>query len=248
MNGLKLYRVFNDADSMAEFVGEVWKDLQKNSIGLFFVSSPLSSTPLPLYQWVIDHAASFENWSNFKFILMDEQIEKGEYVPINDAASYERFARINFIDGLQKKTGIKDPLIKPSLKDFDGFDKEIEKGIDLLIIAIGAKGHYAQVMPGTGAKTGFHTAQLIPELATMHTQKGSKSYEGAEFRDVGMSLGPAQVLSAKNIIMMITGSSKKKLAEELLSFHSFDPEFPASILFHPLVKAKACLLVTKDAL
>jgi hypothetical protein len=44
--------------SLAEPVGELWKTLQseKTDKGLFIVSSPLSSTPLPIYEWVIDNA------------------------------------------------------------------------------------------------------------------------------------------------------------------------------------------------
>lgn len=62
----------------------------------FFLSSSLSSTPLPLYKWVIENADSLENWDDFRFILMDEQVDKNHgasYVSFDDTANYERFAR-----------------------------------------------------------------------------------------------------------------------------------------------------------
>lgn len=235
--------------SLAEPVGNIWKDLQSRYTKdrNFSVASPLSSTPLPIYQWIIERAEEFESWDKVRFVLMDEMLE-GEkapfsYVSVNDPASYEGFARRNFLQLLQEKTGIEIPVLKPEASHIENFDTEI----NLLILAIGVKGNYANVMPGTPEKTGWHVAHLIPEFRQVHTQKGSESYEGADFREYGMSLGPQQVLSAKNVVVIISGEKKKDLAKELLARDAFDPKFPLSIIYHPKSRDKVQVYLTEDA-
>ena len=231
--------------SLAEPVGTRWKNLQSRYTkdGPFFVASPLSSTPLPVYEWIINHAADFENWGKVRFVLMDEQLEGKQppftYIPSNDPASYEGFARENFLKPLQEKTGVEIPVLKPPDSHIEDFGTEI----DLLILAIGVKGNYANVMPGTLEETGWHVTHLLPEFNQYHE---NTSYSGSHFREYGMSLGPKQVLSAKNVIVIISGEKKKDLAKELLSHDSFDPEFPLSIIYHPKVRDRVEIFLTED--
>jgi glucosamine-6-phosphate deaminase len=255
MNKFREHKVFDNPESLAEYAGKIWKILQLRYTedGLFYLSSPLSSTPLPLYHWIIKNAASIKNWHRFRLVLMDEQVESNknfEYVDANDLASYENFALNNLLNPLQEKTNapLKKSILKPNLNKLDLFDKEIgvHNGIDLLILAIGVRGHFAHVMPGTKFETGFHVTKLIPELVQFHTKGNSKSYAGAKFREFGMSLGYKQVLSAKNIIVIIMGENKKELAKQLFSYEKFNEDFPMSIIHHPEVFPKTHVLLTKN--
>jgi len=135
-----------------------------------------------------------------------------------------------------------DIILKPEIEKLEQFNAPI----DLLVLALGLKGNYANVMPGTPIETGWHIAHLIPEFRQAHTQKGSQSYEGAKFREYGMSLGPQQVLQAKKIVVIISGEKKKELARQLLAYDAFDPEFPLSIIHHPEVAVKTQVFVTPD--
>lgn len=231
---------------MADF----WKNLQKKytAIGKFSVAAPLSSTPLSTYAWIVENFHEFENWEKLQFVLMDEMLEGDyphfQYVSTDDSASYEGFARRNFLTPLGEKTGITIPVIKPKIEDLNDF----HVGIDLLILALGVKGNYANVMPGTPLSIGWHIAHLIPEFRQAHTVKGSNSYEGATFREYGMSLGPQQVLNAKYVIVIISGKKKRGLSKQLLSYNAFDPEFPLSIIYHPSVKDRVQIFLTEDVL
>jgi 6-phosphogluconolactonase/glucosamine-6-phosphate isomerase/deaminase len=235
--------------SIAEPVGKIWQDLQATHTrdGSFSVASPLSSTPLPIYQWIIENAHQFENWDKVRFVLMDEMME-GEkpsfsYVSVDDPASYEGFARKNLLQPLHEKIPITTAIVKPEASHIADFNTDI----DLLILALGVKGNYANVMPNTPEETGWHIAHLIPEFRQAHTQQGSQSYEGANFREYGMSLGPQQVLNAKDVVVVVTGEKKRDLVKELRSHDSFDPAFPLSIIYHPQVRDRVQIFITPDA-
>ncbi len=239
--------------SLAKPVGELWRNLQTKQEGLFLVASPLSRTPLPIYEWIIQNANSFPNWDNFRFVFMDEQVEeingKPHYVPIDDPASLEGFGRKHFLHPLGKQVSVPEEqmILKPDLNNFQEFDLMLEQhnGLDLLILAIGEEGHYALVMPGTPLEKGYHAARLSPKVVTQHVEKGG-AYEGASFSESGMSLGPQQVLSAKHVVIIISGEKKRELAKELLARDSFDPQFPLSIIYHPKVKDRVEIYMTED--
>src|SRR5258708_3081994 len=127
--------------SLAEPVGNLWRNLQEEYTreGNFYVASPLSSTPLPIYDWIIKNAHTFTNWEKMKFVLMDEMLE-GErepftYVSITDPASYEGFAKKHFLSPLHEKMGMEKHVIKPELGSIQDFNIQV----DLLILAIGVK-------------------------------------------------------------------------------------------------------------
>lgn len=245
----------NIVESLAEPVANRWKELQKEytAVGEFYVASPLSSTPLPIYKHIVSNSADFSGWDKTQFILMDEQVDGDKppykYVPADDTASYEKFARDNFLDPLREKTHITIPVIKPDPEDFKSFSSRIKEhgGIDLLILALGINGNYANVMSGTPVDIGWHIAHLSPEFRHVHTQTGSESYAGAKFREYGMSLGPQQVLNAKHVVVIISGKNKRELAQNLFSYNDFDPLFPLSIIHHPLLNARVEIFITQDA-
>ena len=232
-------------ESLAEPVGSLWKQLQASSKEKFFVAAPLSSTPMPIFNWVIENANKFSNWEKVEFVLMDEMVEDVTpnvvYTNENDPASYERFAKTHFLNPLQEKTGITLDVIKPSLENIESFNTPI----DLLILALGIDGNYANVMPGTPLATGWHIAHLTENYRQTHTGSGG-AYANASFSEYGMSLGPQQVLGAKNVAVIISGNKKHDLAERLLSYDHFNSEFPLSIIYHKDVQDKVAVYITED--
>ena len=231
--------------SLAESVGKLWQTLQTEYTGdgYFNVASPLSSTPLPVYDWIIEHKPDFPRWDKVHFVLMDEMVEGTgppfRYISRSEYASYERFARQHFIDRLGENI----PILRPSLPDMNK-----APSIDLLILALGTHGNYANVMPNTLIETSWHIAHLSPEFRQAHTNKESKSYAGAHFREYGMSLGPQQVLHAKHILVIVSGSAKAALTKKLLAFKDLIQLFPLSIVHHPLIKQRVQFYITNDVL
>ncbi len=234
--------------SLAEPVGYLWRELQLKYTagGRFGVASPLSSTTLPIYRWIVDNAHTFHRWEEVLFVLMDEQLEGTtppfRYIPADDSASYEGFARRHFLDTLESTIATPVEVTKPQLDSMDEFAVDIH----LLVLALGVSGNYANVMPGIPEHTGWHVAALTPEFRHVHTHPSSQSYAGALFREFGMSLGPRQVLSAKHVVVIASGTKKRDLVKQLLTYDSFCPDFPLSIIHHPRISDSVSVFLTQD--
>jgi 6-phosphogluconolactonase/glucosamine-6-phosphate isomerase/deaminase len=187
-----------------------------------------------------------DRWQEVVFVLMDEQVDGSppafQYVACDDAASYEAFARRNLLDPLRTKLGVAIPVTKPHLATI----KTCTQKVDLLILALGVQGNYANVMPGTPLNVGWHVARLTTMFQQVHTEPGSGSYEGASFREYGMSLGPQQVLTAGEVLVIVSGYQKHDLAERLLAYDGFDPAFPISVIYDERVAPRVTLFITED--
>ncbi len=237
--------------SLGECVGMFWRDLQSEVTSKkdsFHVASPLSSTPLPIYEWIIANWQDFDGWEKVRFVLMDEQVESNSppfnYIPGEDSASYEAFANEHLLLPLKNKLGFPIPVVKPKIDDIDSF--YLESPIDLLVLALGVKGNFANVMPNTTKSTSWHIAHLIPEFQVAHTQAGSESYEGARFREFGMSLGPREVVESMQVVVAISGEKKRSLTRELFSYQRFDPSFPLSIIHEPEVRDRVTVFLSEE--
>ena len=242
---MKVYVV----DDLAGPVGTRWRQLQEEKTAAgreFLVAAPLSSTPLPVFRWIINHASTFPSWERVRFVLMDEQVAgilpPFTYVDVEDSASYEGFARKHLLGPLEEVTGVAVPVITPNLNNLDGFMTKL----DLLLLAIGPNGNYANVMPGTPDSTGWHVAHLQNEFRHAHTAADSKSYAGARFREFGMSLGPQQVLEASEVRVIASGPKKASLVRHLLDIPMFSSQFPISIIHHPNIQQKVTVMITAD--
>lgn len=244
------------ASELGESIGLLWQSYQNQhkSDNPFIVASPISNTPLPIYQWITANAKEFSHWDDFRFVLMDEQVVKEQasfsYIPLSDPASFENKIKQMFLLPVEKEIGIpiSQSILKPDLGNLQDLDKEMAQhtGIDLLILAIGEEGHYAQVLPGTQKTVGFHVAELLESYKQKHQQTGT--FSGSQFQQYGMSLGPKQVMSAKRIIVIISGEKKRELTKQLFSLNSFDPQFPLSIIYDEDIKDRVQIYITEDVL
>jgi galactosamine-6-phosphate isomerase len=111
--------------------------------------------------------------------------------------------------------------------------------IDNCVLGLGMNGHIAFNEPAEFLNPYCHIASLS-ETSMQHPM--------AEEMDTkpwyGLSLGMADILQAKKIIILINGVHKKKIASELMS-GKITPSLPASFLWlHPDVYC----CITKDAM
>ena len=99
--------------------------------------------------------------------------------------------------------------------------------IDLAIIGIGVNGHVGLNEPGPALQPFCHVATLAPE-----TQQHPMLRDAAPVRR-GITLGMAEIMSARRIILVATGAHKAAAMRTLMS-RQVSTAFPASMLWlHP---------------
>ncbi len=111
--------------------------------------------------------------------------------------------------------------------------------IDLCILGLGSNGHLALNEPGEFLQPYCHATELAPSSLehSMTTEMESKP-------TYGLTLGMADILNSKKILMLISGSKKKEIVKQFLS-QKVTTNLPASFLWlHPNV----ICLIEKDTI
>lgn len=105
-----------------------------------------------------------------------------------------------------------------------------EGPVDLCILGLGINGHLAFIEPAEHLKAHCHIAGL-----TSASMKHSMASEMKLKPTYGLTLGMADILQSKKILMLITGKEKGKIVNKFLS-ENITTQLPASFLWlHPNV-------------
>jgi galactosamine-6-phosphate isomerase len=111
--------------------------------------------------------------------------------------------------------------------------------VDLCILGLGMNGHLALNEPTEYLHPHCHIAQLSA-MSLQHQMISEMEIKPA----YGLTLGMADILQSKKILILINGSQKKWIVSKLLQ-RKINTSLPASFLWlHP---AATCL-ITKDAI
>lgn len=111
--------------------------------------------------------------------------------------------------------------------------------IDLQILGIGQNGHIAFNEPGTPFWKRTHIAQLSDDTR----QANARYFSSGETPSHAMTMGPATILKAKQILLLVSGKNKANAVKAMLQ-EPLSEDCPASILrFHPRVT----LILDQDA-
>lgn len=104
-----------------------------------------------------------------------------------------------------------------------------DKGpIDLCILGLGSNGHLALNEPADFLQAQCHVAELSPSSLEHKMTSGMKQKPS-----YGLTLGMADILHSKNILILITGTGKSEMVKHLLS-GKINSQLPASFLWlHP---------------
>lgn len=134
------------------------------------------------------------------------------------------------------------------ISDSDDSNKECQRiqdylnsegPVDLCILGLGINGHLAFNEPGDELHAHCHAA-----LLTSASLKHSMASEMEIKPTYGLTLGMADILQSKKILMLITGKEKRKIVNKLLT-EKITTLLPASFLWlHPNV---VCL-IEKDTM
>jgi len=190
------------------------------------------NSPKGLYAKLVN--ASKKEASLFKGLHIIKLDEWGG-IPANDPNSCESYIRENIIDPLQIKDSRyisfeSSPV--DAKKECNRIENEImESGpIDVCILGMGKNGHLGFNEPASFLIPECHVAELS-RTSLMHSMTDTMHYKP----NYGLTLGMANILQAKKIILLLTGSGKKQAIKEFMD-KEITTFLPASFLWlHPQV-------------
>jgi galactosamine-6-phosphate isomerase len=102
--------------------------------------------------------------------------------------------------------------------------------IDLCLLGIGLNGHIALNEPALGLQPSVHVAKL--SASSLKSDMLRKADRKPRY---GLTLGMADILQSRRILLLVSGEAKRAVFKRLLE-PIISPDFPASFLWlHPAV-------------
>lgn len=208
-------------------------DLKENPQSL--VCAATGNSPTGVYQKLIEKQGSMVV-ENLTFVKLDEWYGLG----IDDAGSCEHYLHENLLQPLE--------VFPERYIAFDGKSDDPEKEckrvinyldehgpIDICILGLGKNGHVAFNEPADTLQPRAHLATLS-KTSLEHTMiKGN----GEEIK-YGLTLGMADILQSKKIILLVNGTHKNAVMQKLLE-QKISTQLPASFLWlHANVQCFYC--------
>ena len=165
-------------------------------------------------------------------------------IPIEDEGTCESYLQAHLIQSLHiptsRYTGFNSNPAEPVKECKRIQDKLDQEGpIDLCVLGLGMNGHLAFNEPAEYLQPNCHVAKLSA-VSLQHAMASEMDIKPT----YGLTLGIADILSSKKIIILINGEQKKSMVKKFLS-KKITSSVPASFLWlHPNV----ICLIEKDAI
>jgi len=178
-------------------------------------------------------------FANLRILKLDEW----GGLAMTDPGSCEYYLRNRLVDPLQI-TGLRYMGFHSNPEDAAGECRRIQAElsasgpIDCCVLGLGVNGHIGFNEPAAFLEPGCHVARLA-STTLQHTM-----VDAMESRpSYGLTLGMADILQARMILLLISGTAKKEITREWLS-RRVTPELPASFLW---LHGNVCCLLDKAA-
>ena len=223
-------KVCDNPEQMGYLVGkEVVKQVNEKDNSVLIL--PTGSTPLPVYKNICEMYkngdVSFENVKTFNL---------DEYIGIEEEHKerYYNFMQKNLflhIDAKPENINIPNSRTNNPEKECELYeDKYRESGCaDMALLGIGQNGHIGFNEPGTS----FDSVTHVTSIADSTVKANSRFFASEDLvPKKAMTMGISTILSAKKIILLITGKSKHEILMKLLRQRKASEEIPASSLLN----------------
>lgn len=131
------------------------------------------------------------------------------------------------LDVAEKNIGFFDGRAKNPVAECNRIENFIKEhgGIDVAIVGLGMNGHVGMNEPGISPSLHAHVA----EIDIMTQQVGQKYFKKEQQLTHGLTLGLASLLEARNIMLMVSGSKKAAIVQQVLE-REISEQFPAGLL------------------
>jgi len=222
---------------MADFASDSIIDEINNKPGLLLCAAT-GGTPGETYDQLANRKDRFNN-TFLRLIKLDEW----GGVPMNDTQTCEQYMQKQLVKPLQIEAdryfafNSNAPVPEAEVARMQHILAE-QGPVDICILGLGMNGHIAFNEPASYLLPHCHVARLS-ETSMQHPMANEMEIKPA----YGLTLGMADILQSKKIILLIHGAHKKNIASQLME-GKITPLLPASFLWlHPDVTC----CITEDA-
>ena len=198
------------------------------------------TTPLGLYaEMVKDHQQNGTSYKQVKTVNLDEYVG----LDINSDQSYIYFMRHNLFDKLDldlKNVNIANGKAADRQAECDRYNALLKENVqDVQILGIGSNGHIGFNEPNTP----FDSVTHIVDLTESTIKDNSRLFKSIdEVPRQAFTMGIANIMAAKKIVILIDGANKAKALYGLVK-GEITEKVPASIL----QKHPDCTLICDEA-
>lgn len=223
---IKIVNSYNELSHLAK--EHILQSLETKPNLLFCAAT--GNSPTATYQHLAEEHQKDPNlFSKLRVLKLDEW---GGIDPV-EKGSCESYLQKYLLQPLQisgeRYIGLKSNTENPQkeCKRISSFLAE-EGPIDLCVLGLGSNGHLALNEPAEFLQAQCHVAELSPSSLKHKMTTGMKQKPA-----YGLTLGMADILQSKKILILITGKGKSALVQQLLS-GKINSQLPASFLWlHP---------------
>jgi galactosamine-6-phosphate isomerase len=223
-------QVFSDHEAMSHAAAQ-WlaSRLRERPTSLLCLAA--GSTPTRTYELLVEQTKQTSSLAERCRLL---KLDEWGGVPMDDAATCERQLRAVLVDPLQASDRYVGFESDPA--DRDAECRRIARWlqsngpIDIAVLGLGINGHIGFNEPAEALQPHSHIASLSPE--SMQHVMLAQSERRPTF---GLTLGMADLLQSREVLMLVSGAAKRGPLRRLLS-GQIATVFPASLLAtHPRV-------------
>ncbi|MCT1901996.1 glucosamine-6-phosphate deaminase [Oceanobacillus sojae] len=185
------------------------------------------TTPEKMYEILVPQVKNQTCFSNVHYYNFDEipyKKEDREGVTISDLRRY-------YLDPANIAEENIHALNQYNYKEQDQRIKN-DGGLDMIILGIGADGHYCGNLPGT-TSFGDMTTRVECDQRLKDRILPEFNYEEEHVPDYYITMGPKSIMMAKNLVLIASGTKKAEIIQRILQ-GKVEESIPASILtMHP---------------
>ena len=207
----------------AEFIAAQMKSKENSIFGL-----ATGGTVVEIYHNLVQRYQNGElDFSQIRTVNLDEYVGLGP----NHPQSYRYFMEqhlFSLVNLAPDSCHIPDGLAKSIPSECSRYDQLIQQlgGVDLQILGLGTNGHIGFNEPGESFESTTHCVQLS-ESTRMDNSRFFHSIEEVPIQAITM--GTKTILSAKKILLCVSGQAKAEILQEVL-FGPVTPSVPGSVL------------------
>ncbi|MFD0050537.1 glucosamine-6-phosphate deaminase [Actinomycetes bacterium NPDC127524] len=192
-------------------------------------------TPVGTYRNLIeDHEKNGTSYKHATTFNLDEYVG----LPQENPQSYRSFMDdnlFNHIDIIKTETHVPSGNKETLHTECEKYEKLLSDhgGVDLQLLGIGGNGHIGFNEPGTSFDSKTHIVDLAPSTI----EANSRFFDSEqEVPTQAITMGIQTIMNSREILLIVSGESKREALSQLLNGEEVSESFPASVLRnHPCV-------------